>query len=386
MGRSLDLIPASVADYRALAERRLPRFLFDYVDGGAGSEATLRANSEDFAALRLRQKVLRGIKEIDLSVELFGEAMAMPLVLAPVGMGGMMARRSEVQAKRAADAMGLPFTLSTFGICPIEEVARVSDKPMWFQLYMMRDRGVVQEILDRAWENGVRTLLFTVDLPVVGTRYRDVRNGMTGGTSLWGKLRAGPIDYMLHPRWAWDVGLRGGPHSFGTVARYVPEASDPTGFRLWVDSQFDGTSDWKDIEWLRGIWRGNLVLKGILDPDDAQQAVAVGADGVVVSNHGGRQLDGVLSGAAMLPRIADALGGSLPLLVDGGIRCGQDLVKARALGASAAMIGRPWIYAVAAQGEAGLKRMLGMFKADMRTAMGLTGMTRASDVGRDVLL
>lgn len=386
MGGSLNLVPATVADFRRVAERRLPRFLFDYLDGGAGAEVTLRQNVADFEALRLNQRVMVDISRIDTSVELFGEQLAMPLVLAPVGMGGMMARRAEVQAKRAADAAGIPFCLSTVGICPMDEVARVSDRPFWFQLYMLKDRGVVREMLTRAWDQGVRTLVFTVDLAVVGTRYRDIRNGFSGGTNLWGRLRSGPIDYALHPRWLWDVALRGRPHLFGNIAAYVPKATTPSDFARWVAGQFDASVTWADIEWLRGEWQGKLVLKGILDPADARAAVAAGADGMIVSNHGGRQLDGVASGAAMLPRIADAVGGETTLLVDGGVRCGQDLVKALALGAKAALIGRPWVYAVAAAGEAGLTRLLALMRADMRTALGLTGVPNARDVTRAALL
>ena len=383
---SLNLVPASVADFRRGAERRLPRALFDYIDGGAGAEVTVRDNVADFERLRLGQRVMRDISDINTGVELFGETLSMPVILAPVGMAGMMARRAEVQAKRAADRIGIPYTLSTVGICPIDEVAAVSERPPWFQLYMLRDRGVVTEILDRAWAHGVRTLVFTVDLSVVGTRYRDIRNGLGGGTGLWGKLRSGPIDYLLHPHWLWNVALRGGPLTFGNIARYAPEARALTDFKGWVDSQFDPSVDWKDIAWLRQQWKGNLVLKGILDPADAREAVATGADSMVVSNHGGRQLDGVASGAAMLPHIADALGDVCPLLVDGGIRSGQDVVKALALGARAVMIGRPWIFALAAGGEPALARMLELFRLDMRTALGLSGYPNATAVDRGALL
>lgn len=386
MSGSLDLVPATVGDFRRVAEKRLPRLLFDYVDGGAGAEVTMRQNVADFEALRLNQRVMVDVSGIDTSVELFGEKLAMPLVLAPVGLAGMMARRAEVRAKRSSDAAGIPFCLSTVGICTMEEVAGVSSKPFWFQLYMLKDRRVVQEMLVRAWEQGVRTLVFTVDLAVVGTRYRDIRNGFAGGTSLWGRLRSGVIDYLLHPGWLWDVALNGRPHVFGNIAQYVPKATTPADFAAWVGSQFDASVEWKDIEWLRGQWRGHLVLKGILDPADAKSAIAAGADGLIVSNHGGRQLDGVASGAYMLPRVADAVGGETTLLVDGGIRCGQDLVKARALGAAAALIGRPWVYALAAAGEAGLTRMLTMFRTDMTTALGLAGIPEASRVRRDALL
>jgi L-lactate dehydrogenase (cytochrome) len=386
MNASLNLLPATVDDFRRVAERRLPRLLFDYLDGGAGAEVTMTQNVRDFEALRLNQRVMIDVSKIDTSVELFGERLALPLVLAPVGLAGMMARRAEVQAKRAADKTGIPFCLSTVGICPMDEVARVSDRPFWFQLYMLKDRGVVSAMLDRAWAQGVRTMVFTVDLAVLGTRYRDIRNGFAGGTGLWGKLRSGPVDYLLHPRWLWDVAINGRPHVFGNIAQYVPKATTPTDFAAWVASQFDASVDWRDIEWLRGQWRGTLVLKGILDPVDAKAAIAAGADGMIVSNHGGRQLDGVASGAYMLPRIADAVGHETTLLVDGGIRCGQDLVKARALGAKAALIGRPWVYALAAAGEVGLSRMLELFRADMRTALGLTGVPNASEVTRDALL
>lgn len=383
--RSLDLVPASVADFRKVAQGRLPRVLFDYLDGGAGDEVTLRSNVADFEALRLEQRVMVDVSAIDTRVELFGQELAMPLVLAPIGMGGMMARRAELLAKRAADAAGIPFCLSTFGICPLEEVAQVSPTPFWFQLYMVRDRAVVQELMARAWDQGVRTLVFTVDLAVVGSRRRDIRNGMAGGASPWGRLRAGPLDYAMHPRWLWDVALRGRPHSFGNVARYVPDAKSPAGFAQWVMSQADPAVTWRDIEWLRGQWQGNLVLKGILHPDDARAAIGAGADGLIVSNHGGRQLDAVPSGAAALPVIADAVGSETTLLVDGGIRSGQDVVKALALGAKAAMIGRPWIYAAAAQGQAGLARLLALFRNDLRTGLGLTGVPHAREVSRSAL-
>jgi L-lactate dehydrogenase (cytochrome) len=246
----------------------------------------------------------------------------------------------------------------------------------------------VQDILSRAWDQGVRTLAFTIDLAVLGTRYRDIRNGMAGGLGPWGKLRAGPIDYALHPSWVLDVGLRGRPHGLGTVAKYVAGtgSGNIANFMQWMAGQFDPSVTWKDIEWLRGVWKGNLVLKGILDVEDARAAVAIGADGMVVSNHGGRQLDGVASTASMLPHIADAVGDQTTLLVDGGVRTGQDLVRALALGAKAALIGRPWALALAAGGEAALTRYLGLMKQDMRTALGLSGAINARDVGRGVLL
>ncbi|MFC0588183.1 L-lactate dehydrogenase [Novosphingobium aquiterrae] len=386
MAGTLNLLDVTYADFRRKAERRLPRFLFDYIDGGSGTETTLRRNTADWEALQLTQKVLVDASKMDCSVELFGEKLALPLVLAPIGMGGMTSRRGEVQAKRAADKAGIPFCLSTVGVCPMEEVAKVSGTPFWFQLYMLKDRGIVQDVLSRAAAQGVTTLAFTIDLAVLGTRYRDFRNGMQGGLSPWGRARSGLIDYALHPGWLWDVGIRGAPHGFGNLAPYVKQSANPRDYLHWTGSQFDPSVTWQDIEWLRKVWPGKLVLKGILDLDDARAAVAIGADGLIVSNHGGRQLDGAASTAAMLPRIADAVGDRTTLLVDGGVRTGQDLVKALALGAKAALVGRPWVMALAAGGEAALTRYLAMVKQDMRTALGLSGAVNARNVGRGVLL
>ena len=386
MGGTLNLLDVTYADFRRKAEGRLPRFLFDYIDGGSGAETTLARNTADWEAIKLTQKVLVDASRLDCSVDLFGERLALPLVLAPVGMGGMTARRGEVQAKRAADKAGVPFCLSTVGVCPMEELAQLSDTPFWFQLYMLKDRGVVQDILDRARAQGVDKLVFTIDLAVLGTRYRDFRNGMQGGLSPWGRLRSGPLDFALHPGWLWDVGIRGKPHGFGNLAKYVRQSKNPRDYLHWTGSQFDPSVTWSDIEWLRKVWPGTLILKGVLDTEDARQAVAIGSDGLIVSNHGGRQLDGAESTARMLPAIADAVGDRTTLLVDGGIRTGQDLVRALALGAKAALVGRPWVMAMAAGGEAALTRYLAMVKQDMRTALGLTGAINARDVGRGVLL
>lgn len=382
---TMSLVPASTADYRLLAEKRLPRFLFDYVDGGSFQEQTLRRNVSDFQALGIRQTVMRDVSQIDMSARLLETECALPLALAPVGMAGMLGRRAEVQAKRAADAAGVPFTLSTVSICPMEEVAQVSDRPFWFQLYMLRDRGVVQEILQRAWDLGVRHLVFTVDLALLGERYRDVRNGIAGGAGAWGRLRSGPLSFLGHPAWLWDVGLRGRPHTFGNLATYVPAATNPAEYRDWVAAQFDASVTWADIEWLRGIWQGKLLIKGVLNPGDAMRAVASGADAVIVSNHGGRQLDGVRSAISALPPVAEALAGRAAVLMDGGVRSGLDVVRARALGADAVMIGRAWAYAVAARGEGGLAALLRTFGNEMRVAMGLSGVTRVDQIDAGLL-
>lgn len=382
---TLRLAPATTEDYRRLAEKRLPRVLFDYIDGGAYREVTLAENIADFDALRMKQRVMRDVSSVDTSISLLDETWSMPVALAPVGLAGMMARRAEVQAMKAADTFGIPFCLSTVGICSLEEVAEVSKRPFWFQLYMLRDRGAVQELLQRARNVGVNTLVFTVDLAVVGARYRDVRNGMSGGIGPWGRLRSGLLSYLRHPGWLFDVGVKGKPHVFGSLADYVPKATTPADFKNWVDSQFDPSVTWKDIEWLRSTWDGKLIIKGVLGPEDALAAQRAGADAVIVSNHGGRQLDGVSSSIAMLPRVVDAVGDGLDVLMDGGVRSGQDVAKAQALGAKATLIGRPWIYAVAARGEAGLESLLQTFKNEMEVTMALTGVSGVADLTPAVL-
>lgn len=381
---SLNLAPASIEDYRRLAEQRLPRALFDYIDGGAGAEATLRANVSDFERLKLKQRVLRDVSRVDPSTELFGEKWSMPLALAPIGMGGMMAKRAEAQAARAADQLGIPFCLSTVAICSIEEVAATAKRPFWFQLYMLKDRGAVRELLARAKGAGVKTLVFTVDLPVVGARYRDIRNGLSGGGA-FSRLRSGLVDYCLHPTWLFDVGIGGKPHVFGNLHGYVPKATTPSDFREWVEAQFDPAATWTDIEKLRSDWDGNLVIKGVLTREDAIAAVNAGADAIIVSNHGGRQLDGVSSSIGVLPRLADAVEGRGKVLVDGGVRSGQDILRAVAAGADAALIGRPWIYALAARGQAGLARLLALIKHDLKVAMALTGATKIGEINSEIL-
>ncbi len=374
---------AGAEDHRERARRRLPRFLFDYIDGGAGNEATLAANLRELASLNLRQRVLVDVDAVDTATTLAGETLSMPVVLAPVGLGGLAARRGEVQAVRAADAAGIAFTLSTVGICSLDEVAAASRKPFWFQLYMLRDRDVVATLLERAWAAGCRTLVFTVDLPIPGVRLRDVRNGMDAAGLRSGLLRAAQV--LARPGWIWDVALRGKPLRFGCLSEQVPNGNDLNAFKRWVDAQFDPGVTWRDIEWLRARWQGKLLLKGILDMDDARQAVRVGADGIVVSNHGGRQLDGVAGTLAKLPAIADAVGGELEVLVDGGIRSGSDVFKALACGARGVMLGRPWVWALAGSGEAGLRDYLDLLRRELRLAMMLTGNTRIDRIKRSHL-
>lgn len=380
------MIAASVTDYRELARRRLPRLLFDYIDGGSYAEATLRRNVEDFEDLALRQRVLRDVSKISLSTELFGQAFSMPVMLAPVGMAGMYARRGEVQAAKAAKAAGVPMCLSTVSVCDLDEVVAGAGTPPWFQLYMIRDRGYMAELLARAKGLGCPVLVFTVDLPVPGARYRDMRTGLFGGqASLTTGLRRA-LDGITHPDWLLDVQLGGKPHVFGNLSAAIPEAKGMAEFWPWVTKNFDPSLTWADLDWIRTHWDGPIVIKGILDPDDARQAVKAGADGIVVSNHGGRQLDGVLSGVRALPPIADAVGDDLTILMDGGIRSGLDVVKALALGAKACLIGRPWAWALGARGEAGVAHVLQILRQEMHMAMALTGCTDVRQADRDLLV
>ena len=378
------LVPASVSDYRLLARRRLPKAFFDYIDGGAYNELTLAANRNDLDALKLHQRVLRGASNIDTSTTVLGEQLAQPVILGPVGLAGLYARRGEVQAARAAQAAGVPFCLSTVSICSIEEVSAANTAPFWFQLYVIRDRGYATELLARARAAGCTTLVFTVDLPVFATRYRDVRNGMTGGTGLFGSL-AKSWDIVRHAGWLLDVPIGGKPLTFGNLAQAVPSARSLEAMKGWVDAQFDPGVTWKDLDWVRQNWPGHIVVKGVLDADDARSAAGVGASAVIVSNHGGRQLDGAPSSISVLPRIRDAVGDRLEILMDGGIRSGQDVAKALACGAKAVMLGRPWAYGLAARGEAGVAEVLALLKRELEVTMTLLGAERVGQIGADAL-
>ena len=345
----------------------------------------MRANCDDLRAIRFRQRVLRDVSHRDPSATLFGQQLEVPVVLAPVGMAGMFARRAEVQAARAAERSGIAFCESTVSICGIEEVAASTGGSPWFQLYVMRDRDLAADLIGRAAAAGVTTLVLTVDLAVVGSRYRDNRNGMSGGISRSRGLRRG-LDFASHPRWVRDVALGGKPLGFGNLEAKVPGASSPSDFKEWVDSQFDPSVTWKDLEWIRDLWDGELVVKGILDPDDAHQALDRGADGIIVSNHGGRQLDDVPSTMSALPAITSAVDGRAAVLLDGGIRSGLDVLKTLALGADACLIGRPWAYAVAARGQAGVEHIIEILRTEMLVGMGPIGVTSLSELSSDVLL
>ena len=382
--RPLGVAPATVLDYRELARRKLPRQLFDYIDGGAYEEHTLRANVADLERLLLRQVVMRDVSQRDHSVEVLGQRLALPVILAPVGLGGMFARRAEVQAARAAQDAGVPFVESTVSICSIEEVAAAKSTPPWFQLYVMRDRGYAEDLMSRAKAVGSPVLLLTIDLAVVGARHRDTRNAVVGDVPLGAKLRRG-LDLVSHLEWLRDVPINGKPLTFGNLEKAVPGARSPASFRGWVDAQFDPSVTWEDIAWVRANWDGKLVVKGVLDPEDARRAVDAGVDGIVVSNHGGRQLDSVPSTARALPDVADAVADQVEVLADGGVRTGLDVVKMAALGARAVLVGRAWAWAVAARGEAGVRHVLEVIKADIDVAMALTGQTSFAGVDRSAL-
>jgi L-lactate dehydrogenase (cytochrome) len=376
--------PVSVSDYRAAAKASLPHFLFEYLDGGAHGETTLARNRSDLDAVQLRQRVMRDVSAIDLSCELFGERLSMPVALGPIGLSGLMARRGEVQAARAAKAAGVPFCLSAMSACSIGEV-KAAGAPFWFQLYMLRDRGFMRELLAQAADAGVSRLVFTVDMPVPGTRYRDYRSGLAGAPGLGGDARR-VWQGVMRPGWAWDVGVMGRPHSLGNVAAALGNKSGLSDFFAWMRGNFDPTATWKDLEWLRAEWKGPLILKGVLEADDALSAAKIGADGVIVSNHGGRQLDGARSSAAALPEIAAAVGGKVRVLADGGVRSGLDVVRLMALGADAVLLGRAWAYALAGGGEAGVAHALELIRTEMGVTLALTGVTRASEISREILI
>ena len=375
------MIISSATDFREAARRRLPRFLFDYIDGGANAERTLARNVSDIADLILRQRVLKDVSHTTLACELFGQKLALPIALAPVGLSGMYARRGETQAARAASKKGIPYCLSTVSVCALKEVVPHSRAPIWFQLYVLRDRGFMRDVLTIARDLGVTTLVFTVDMPVPGSRYRDAHSGLSGPNAAVRRM----LQAFTHPAWAWDVGLMGRPHSLGNVAPVLGEKSGLEDFMGWLGANFDPSIQWRDLEWIREFWQGPLIIKGVLDPEDARAAQSLGADGLVVSNHGGRQLDGVMSTARALPAIADAVGDKNTVLADTGIRSGLDVVRMLALGAKGVLLGRAYIYALATRGEAGVTQLLDIFEKEMRVAMALTGVRSLSEIDRSIL-
>jgi len=376
------MIISSASDYREAARRKLPRFLFDYIDGGAYAEHTLRANSADLTGISLRQRILKNVETLSLETTLFEQKLAMPIILAPVGLTGMFARRGEVQAVRAAENKGIPLCLSTVSVCSIEEVVAQSQQPIWFQLYVLKDRGFMKNALERAKAAGVKNLVFTVDMPTPGARYRDAHSGMSGPFASSRRM----LQAMTRPDWAYNVGLMGRPHDLGNISKYLGKAVTLEDYMGWLANNFDPSISWSDLEWIRDFWKGPMIIKGILDPQDAKDAVTFGADGIIVSNHGGRQLDGVLSTARALPPIVQAVGNDLTVLVDSGIRSGLDVVRMLALGAKGVLLGRSMAYALAADGQRGVENMLDIFAKEMRVAMTLTGVTSIGQIDETTLV
>lgn len=375
------MIVSAPSDYREAARRRLPRFLFDYIDGGAVAENTMNANAAELASVALRQRVLCGAGEPTLATTILGAPWAMPVALGPVGATGMYARRGEVQAARAASRAGIPYTLSTVSVCSIEEVASHASGALWSQLYVLKDRGYMRNALERAWAAGMKTLVFTVDMPIPGSRYRDNRSGMSGPHATLRQY----LQACTHPRWAINVGLAGRPLSFGNIEAYTGHKMTMDDYMGFISNNFDPSIAWHDLEWIRDSWQGKLIIKGILDADDARNAVRLGADGIVVSNHGGRQLDGAIPTARALPRVVDAVGDDLTVLADSGVRSGVDVIRLLALGAKGVLLGRAYIYALAAAGEAGVAHLLRLFAEDMKVTMTLTGATSPSAISLDCL-
>ncbi len=375
------MIISSATDYREAARRKLPPFLFHYLDGGSGAEQTLRANVGDLQDIKLKQRVLKGSETLDLSTTWFGKKRDLPVALAPVGLTGMYARRGEVQAAKAAAGRNIPFIQSTVSVCSLKEVATQSPNPIWFQLYVLRDRAFMKDVLTRARDLGAEVLVFTVDMPVPGARYRDAHSGMSGPNAAIRRM----IQAVLHPQWAWDVGVNGRPHDLGNISAYRGAATGLEDYIGWLGANFDPGIAWSDLQWIRDEWQGPMIIKGILDPQDAKDAKAFGADGIVVSNHGGRQLDGALSTASALPAIAEAVKGDLTIFADSGVRTGLDVIRLLAMGADGVLLGRAFVYALATAGEQGVRNLLALFEKDMRTTMVLTGVKSVADIGPDIL-
>src|SRR5471032_1147809 len=371
-----------IDDLRQLARRRVPRAFFDYADSGSYNEETLRANRADLEGIKLRQRVLVDVSDRSLATTIVGQKVSAPLVLAPIGLCGMQHGNGEILSAQAANEAGIPFTLSTMSICSIEDVAEATGKPFWFQLYVIRDRGFSKEILGRAVKAKCNALVLTVDLQVLGQRHRDIKNGMTVPPEI--RLK-NIIDVASKPAWAWSI-LNGKRKTFGNLAGHVQGMENVNQLAKWVGEQFDPALSWKDVEWIKKIWPGKLILKGILDVEDAKTAVRLGADAIVVSNHGGRQLDGAPSSISALPAIVDAIAGRCEVMFDGGIRSGQDIAKALALGARSCLIGRAYIYGLGAGGKAGVAKAIDILEKELSVIMALTGTNNIKDIGGHVLV
>ncbi len=370
-----------IEDLRQLAARKVPRAFFDYVEAGSYAEETLRANRTDFERIKFNQRVLVDASNRDLSTTMIGEPVKLPFALAPVGLCGMQHGDGEILACRAAHKAGIPFCLSTMSICSIEDVAGAVEKPFWFQIYVMKDRGFTQSLIERAIAARCSALVLTVDLQVLGQRHCDIRNGMSVPPEL--KLK-NLLDIMTKPAWAMSV-LRGKRMNFGNLAGYVPDQGNINSLSYWIANQFDPSLTWKDVEWIKSIWPGKLILKGIFNLEDAKIAAQTGAEALVVSNHGGRQLDGASSAISILPRITDAVGSNIEIMFDSGIRSGQDVMRALALGARSCFIGRAYVYGLGAGGRKGVLRAIDILRRELDVTMALTGVSRVQDIDRRVL-
>jgi L-lactate dehydrogenase (cytochrome) len=370
-----------IEDLRHVARRKVPRAFFDYAEAGSYSQQTLRANREDLERIKLRQRVLVDVSKRELTTTIIGDPAQLPLVLAPVGLLGMQHGDGEILACRAAQAAGIPFTLSTMSICSIEDVAKAVGKPFWFQLYVMRDRGFMRALIERAAAAKCSALVLTVDLQVLGQRHCDIRNGMTVPPEI---RLANIIDIASKPSWAASI-LRGKRKTFGNLAGHVRGMENVTSLAQWTNSQFDPTLSWKDVDWIRGLWPGKLILKGILDVEDAKIAAKTGASALVVSNHGGRQLDGAPSSISALPKIAEVVGSEIELMFDGGVRTGQDALRALALGARSCMIGRAYVYGLGAFGEEGVAKAIDLLARELDVAMALTGTRSVRELDRRII-
>jgi L-lactate dehydrogenase (cytochrome) len=370
-----------IEDLRQHARRKVPKMFFDYVEAGSYAQETLRANCADLERIKLRQRVLVDVSRRDLTTSIIGETVPLPLALAPIGLAGMQHRNGEIAACRAAQAAGIPFTLSTMSVCSIEDVAEAVDRPFWFQLYVMKDRGFARSLIERAAAAKCSALMLTIDLPVLGQRHCDVRNGLSVPPQI--KIR-NVLDIMTKPGWAFGM-LRAKRKTFGNLAGYARSGTDVKSLSSWIATQFDPTLSWKDVEWIRSLWPGKLILKGVLDVDDARLAAKTGASALVVSNHGGRQLDGAPSSISALPKIVDAVGGEIEVMFDGGIRSGQDIMRALALGARSCLIGRAYVYGLGASGERGVARAIQFLRKELDVTMALCGVNTMREIGRHVI-
>lgn len=376
------MIISSPTDYRRAAKKKLPPFLFHYIDGGSYSEQTLYHNSEDLSQIGLRQRILKNMSSLSTETELFGENLKMPIILAPVGLAGMFARRGEVQAAKAAESRGIAFCQSTVSVCPIEEITAATNRTIWFQLYVLKDRGFMKSVLEKAQNAGIKNLVFTVDMPVPGARYRDAHSGMSGPNRWLRRI----FQAITHPQWAIDVGLLGKPHDLGNISKYRGFQVGLEDYIGYLAENFDPSISWQDLEWIRDFWQGSMTIKGILDVEDARDALNFGADGIVISNHGGRQLDGVPSSIRVLPAIREALGDKITILADSGIKNGLDVVRMLASGADAVLIGKAYAYALATGGQAAVENLLDLFEKEMRVAMTLTGAKSIDELSLDSLI